>query len=960
MTDPTQLTFRSWQRSKLLTQASRQGVRLGGQLALTLTDTSTGQEATENTTFTLMAAAADVAGLKASAVRHMAPAPLTRDAETTKLVHVDLNDVDLPWRYTPEANAPNLKPWLVLLVGTADELAVEGGLVTRITDSVLAAHDLDQSHLWAHTQEAGGATISRLVSPRGLETLGGPFPIGLQPQHEYLAVIVPAFNDVGLPMWSQPAVRSFGAAGVLPAFHFWRFWTTQAGDFATLAEALHIPPAHDLGKAALHYRRQVPANGVDLDVKLEIRGAITSLKQQETAQQHLIDQVQGDLQLLQTELPNTIGLPQYGRPWLSDPEDVPTGWPVQLNDDPRMRGTAGLGTWTGVEAQEALMQAAVTQAGALREAGQRIGHLALGLLAAGGLWDRRLPTDKNERLRILGPLMSRMLANDGGVVLDRVTAPDSTLVPALFSSAAQRILRDRSGPTRHLAEGNGGLNRSAALAATNIPPPAPARAPAGLAHVDLIGARLGLPTIEELLGLDDRWLAEAMTKLDGVVASHVRHYEDERDKLLALGRARDIAALRQELAEPLFGDLVATVQALLSERDLPCKGEGLVAQVGRVVGVAAEVFCQAVLDAPAAAAQLHDELRRAIRQCMAVLQCRKLMADVGQGMLSCNDLLDLMPDDPLPTRRPVDIARLVDGLVAALDPRQDQAPAQVRLCAQLEGVDCARLVPPEYPIGLDFPTWSLLNTYDREWLLPGAGELERDSVTALQTNPSFVDAFLVGINTQFLAEMRWRDLAVDRTCTPLRMFWGQVDYTTHLREADIAPLAVWASVPADPIGALSHQSIQPHDPNNATGSRLVITFRSDLFRRYPSTLVYLVKAGPAALRDPGDDPLLIAPPVLDMPDGGDPTAWRADRTYFGPIFAGTLTPEITFFTFDVTPADLGDYWLVLDEPPHELRFGNRSPTAPITTDAGDFAASVLDQPTRVALDGHRLQFEATQ
>lgn len=48
----------------------------------------------------------------------------------------------------------------------------------------------------------------------------------------------------------------------------------------------------------------------------------------------------------------------------------------------------------GVEAQEALMDAAVKQAGALREAGQRIGFLALGLWAAGRLWDRRLPTDK--------------------------------------------------------------------------------------------------------------------------------------------------------------------------------------------------------------------------------------------------------------------------------------------------------------------------------------------------------------------------------------------------------------------------------------------------------------------------------------------------------------------------------------------------------------------------------------
>jgi hypothetical protein len=328
------------------------------------------------------------------------------------------------------------------------------------------------------------------------------------------------------------------------------------------------------------------------------------------------------------------------------------------------------------------------------------------------------------------------------------------------------------------------------------------------------------------------------------------------------------------------------------------------------------------------------------------------MADVGPERLSCNDLVDLLPEPPQDAQRPVDLGALSDALVAALDPRRGTAPARARLCAQLDGVDCTRLVPPEYPIGLDLPTWSLLNTYDREWLLPGVGELEKDSVTALQTNPSFVDAFLVGINTQFLAEMRWRDLAVDRTCTPLRMFWGQVDYTTHRRDADITPLAVWAAASADPLGALSHQAIKPHDAANTTGSRLVVTFRSDLFRRYPSTLVYLVRSGP------DDDTLLAQPPVLDMPDGEDPTAWRADRDYFGPVFAGTLTPEITFFTFDVTPEDLDRYWLVLDEPPHELRFLNRPPGPVVTSTAGAFATSSIDRPTRVAIDGHQLELEA--
>src|SRR5215217_3227698 len=147
---PKKLTFTAWQRSRLFERAEVAGPRLSGKLALTLADTNTGQAASDDATFTLMAAG-DVDGLKAEAIKHMAPAPFARDAETTKLVHIDLWEHDLPWRYTPEVDAPNLRPWLVLLVGTAEEIQVEGGVVTHVADSVLAAHDLASSHLWAHT-----------------------------------------------------------------------------------------------------------------------------------------------------------------------------------------------------------------------------------------------------------------------------------------------------------------------------------------------------------------------------------------------------------------------------------------------------------------------------------------------------------------------------------------------------------------------------------------------------------------------------------------------------------------------------------------------------------------------------------------------------------------------------------------------------------------------------------------
>jgi hypothetical protein len=944
---PENLTFHAWQRSRLFERAERQGPRLGGKLSLTLTDSNTGQAASADTAFTLMAPA-DVAGLQLSAVKHMAPAPFARDAETTKLVHVDLWEPDLPWRYTPAVDALQLRPWLVLLVGTAEEIQVEGGLVTHVADSVLSTHNLDESYLWAHTQWDGHTTIGRIVSPRGMETNGGHGPVGLVPQHEYLAVLVPAFNDAGESMWNAPADQHFGTKGVLPAFHFWRFWTAEPGDFETLAAALHIPPAHDVGKAQLHYRRKIPADAVDIDADLEVRGAITSLQQEETPQPAVIDAVRADLDLLNDEQANTIGLPQYGRPWLPNPDEIATGWPHEITDDPRFRGTTGLGVWMGVEAQEALMDAAVAQAGALREAGQRMSHLALGLLAAGSLWDRRIPTDKNERLRVFGPSMARMVAADGGIVLDRIASGSSPLVPAVFSSAAQRLLRDRSSSTRHVAGANGGFNRAAALDEANKLEPQPERGPAGLPHVDAIARKMGLPTLEEQFGLDDRWLDEAMGKLDALAARFAEKYRRGRDELIQAGHPENVPALRQELVEPFFSELMQTLEGLLADDHLPCQADRIADDLKSEFGVPLQVICGLVLADDGARRQLHCGLRRSIRMCMAGDRCRELLGQLPDVGPSCADLLDNLPSEPRPDQVPLDLGNLSDALIAALDPRKPDAPARTRICSLLVGIDCTRLIRPEFPIALDFPTWGLLKQYDKEWLLPGASTLQKDSVTGLQTNPTFIDAFMVGINTQFMSEMRWRDLAVARTCTPLRMFWGQVDYVTHKREADIEPLAEWAKAPDDPLGALSHQSIRPG------GSRLVIAFRSDLFRRYPSTLVYLVKPGAGNVDD-----LLKSPPQLDMPDGppgADIEQWRASRTFFGPIFAGTLTPELTFFTFDVTPSDLGQYWLVLDEPPSELRFRN-VPIVPVPPpiDAAAFAKGALDQPTRVGISGQELE-----
>ncbi len=965
---PTDLTFQAWQRSTLFDRAVRPpgATRLTSKVALTLTDVNAATPpATGDAEFTLLAAG-DVAALRAGAIKHMAPAPFTRDAETTKLVHVDLWEHDLPWRYTPlrEENRPTLStpdnrvlpPWLVLLVGTGEEIKVDGNLVTQVDDLVLRLHNLAESHRWAHTQNDGHSQIARILSPRGLEPNAESKPAGLSMQHEYVAVLVPAFNEAGLPMWTvngDSVARAFRQGGVLPALHAWRFWTAEAGDFETLAAALTMPKAGDVGKATVHYRRKVPAAGVDLNLAMEVRGAITSIQEPVPPDADQLAAIMADVDGLNDELDETIGLPHYGRPWTPNPDDFDAGWPHELTDDPRQRGVAGLGVWMGVEGQEALIAAAVQQAGALRQAGQLINHLALGLWTAGRLWDRRLPTDTHARLHILGPMLARMTAADGGIALDRVTSDSSPLPRAIFSSTGQRLLRDGSTQARHLAGGR--VDRAAALDAANQPAPLPDRAPDGLPHFDTVAREAGLPSLPELLELDDNWIAEAVAKLWQLVTEATQEYEQIYRDLVAHGDLQEIANMRQALGERLRDDLRNVLQELLAEQALPCEGDDIIRRMGAVAHQADWEYYARVLENDGYRLHLHAALWREIRRCMARRICPDLIANadlpIPDRETFCADLVDTLPPPPRQEQTQVNLPVLAAALTNALDPRNVDAPARRRICARLHGVDCNRLTRPEFAIGIDFPTWELLRQYDKEWLLPGVGALAKDTVIALETNPAFIDAFLVGINSQFLSEMRWRDLAADRMSTPLRMFWGQVNYATGGRQADIEPLAEWAKAPQKPIGDLSHQTIQPDDENNGSGSRLVLLFRSDLFRRYPATLVYLVKP-----KQPnGLDALLKQTPQLDHAEDG-----RGGREFFGPIFVGTITPEITFFTFDVTPTDLGQYWLVLDEPPAELRLRNDRAQALDTTNSATLAASALDQPTRVAISGAYLEEQGNQ
>ncbi|WP_329446566.1 hypothetical protein [Streptomyces canus] len=892
------MQFLSWQRSSMFDLVPSPALtdgRLVGRLPLTLVDDITGETATGGVDFDLMAPH-DVGGMVREAVLRTAPGDLAHAVESTKLVHVDFAEPDLPWRYTPQlAVGDRLTPWLALLVGTNDEVRVDGPLLRVGSPGVFDAYPPGDAYRWAHVHHDGKRPkpLSRLISPREL-----------QPGTAYVAALVPAFDESGRFAW-DPAAGRIPAA--LPAFRTWRFWTGPAGDFETLAFALTPPAAvPGLGRAPLTYRRGA------LAVDMEVPGAITGLSgtpdgpAEASARADLIA-YEAAVQALAATDPlhrDVVLPPRYGRPWAADPET--TIWGSELNGDPRLRGTAGLGGWMGIEGQQELLDAATAQLGGVRTAAHLIEGLACGLLAAKSLWSRRLPAEPARQVHLLAPLMRRMRTANG-TAMGAVTGPGSPLDPALFSSAARRALHRGRAAARHSAPGV--VGRDALLAAANKCP-TPPRAPEGLPHADGLGQALGQSPFEDPSVLD---LPPLGWRTEQAV-------ED------LTGRTID---------DDFFTDLEELTAAIEAEHG-PC-----------------EHHAQLLRDHTGETAT-RELLVAATRACLFATAWEPQAdpppvgdhsVDIGELRGTVGGMLAAPPPDPC---RPVDIDRVATVVSQAVDPHGADPPARRRVESRIGGLDIGDLRPPEVPLGLDFPTWTLMRDRAKEWLLPGAERLPRDSVVALRTNPRFVDAYLTGLNQQFLGELHWRNIPVDRTGTPLLMFWGHVDFERGRRVADIRPVASWDTATA--LGDVQHQVLQPGD--TAGQEDLVVVFRSDLFWRYPATQVYLVRAGAT---DAADDATLST-----TPDFAFPSAGRDARVFIGPSFQGAISRDLVFFTFDLDPAELADFWLVLDEPPSELRFRARDGQSGLllgdtAANAAQYAIATIDQKTRVAISGPYLQ-----
>ena len=158
-------------------------------------------------------------------------------------------------------------------------------------------------------------------------------------------------------------------------------------------------------------------------------------------------------------------------------------------------------------------------------------------------------------------------------------------------------------------------------------------------------------------------------------------------------------------------------------------------------------------------------------------------------------------------------------LSAALDP---QLTIKARIGVRVPlGTGSDPLQPltgsPRFPQAMYAPLAAL----SPEWMLPGISSIPQNSAVLLQTNPGFIEAYMVGLNEDFARELLWQQFPAERNDTWFQNFW------TDGGPPDISPIQQF-----DPAGHLGD-----HTADHAAAGRVALLVRADLFRRYPNTLV---------------------------------------------------------------------------------------------------------------------------
>ncbi len=930
----------------------------------------------------------DILGINKNMVVRTEPKNWVTDFEPNYLPFIEFYDEDFPWRYTPSvlSATARLTPWLHLLVLEESEftrVTVANRPLASLKLKVAASAVLpDPGQLWAWAHVHVNSQVEGSVSipdNSKLNTLLSTNPDNaasrlfsqrtLKENTAYYAFVIPSFEsgrlaglglDVSATLDGQTRAWSLAdvAGKEFPVYYEWFFRTGASGDFEYLVSLLK-PRVMDANVGIRDLSVEEPGFGLDNLGADAIVGLEGALKAPTTVSRTFTDS--NDRTKFEEQVQKILNLPEelkvsgstatplitppfYGQ-WHAlvtrlkiDPADE--NWIHALNKDPRNRSAAGLGALVVQKNQQSYMQSAWQQAGEIIEANQKIYYGQLAIEAGQMLYNKYIREMSEETLLQLTVPVHPKVMGSPTTIYQQVE--ESALPSSVFSRTFRRALRPSGNLMQNLGITPAEQRKGQLIGRINdglVTAAPPKETPAGITDTVEVADALkkNIPPWKRLI-TDYFWLWLLLAVVIAVLIWLLMH---------------------QPWIGVVVGVVLVTALILLNHSAKKAGAGELVAPENFTSDNIRETEPRIdfVLTQPGGAAWPTDN----------VIDGSFNPNPGTEGERLRNALIDftLLLEKPVfipPVKKPLDITNAATKLRVAIQPSK---AVSIRI---LRGIKGGKPQPEEDPIvpamaypDIRQPMYEPLRDISSELLLPNLNLVPPNTISLLESNQPFIEAYMTGVNHEFGRELLWNEYPTDQRGSSFRQFWdvSRVVNTQELPEEelveqlkDISPIHTWTS--RSMLG--DHANRKPQHAVSESDGQLVLLVRGDVLKKYPNTVIYAQKA-----KWDDDAPQLS----IDESLGGD----IDDANIMYPSFSGSIEPDVTFIGFDLTAeqarglvkeetqeekdsvpvTDLG-WFFVLREIPGEPRFGldkAGTDTPAIATEWDQLAWSHLDSSSPV-------------
>ena len=230
-----------------------------------------------------------------------------------------------------------------------------------------------------------------------------------------------------------------------------------------------------------------------------------------------------------------------------------------------------------------------------------------------------------------------------------------------------------------------------------------------------------------------------------------------------------------------------------------------------------------------------------------------------------------------------------------------------RIKDQLEERFVEAMAYPE----IDLPMYKPLVDRSSELFLPNIQHIAQNSISLLETNQPFIEAYMVGLNHEFARELLWREYPTDQRGSYFRQFWEARAYHDDANRSpealkeklrDIPPIHLWSKF--SKLGDHDHREVPGENEEE-----VVLVIRGELLKRYPNAVIYAQRA---AWRNSAGE-LILAPNASNTIDPAKERDLRPlsaaeqanpPRTILKtPLYEAKVDPDIHFFGFDLTACE---------------------------------------------------------